>query len=120
MLKMPQSRPTGPKYQVTAEWVAWVRSRMDELGLNQSDLADIVDVTPAAISDILRGATMETRLLPQINAALGGVPPTQIVVLSPLDEAKAVVDQLWDELSDEEKSHVVATIRMFTRPRSGE
>jgi transcriptional regulator with XRE-family HTH domain len=47
-----------------------VRQRMDEIGISQGHLAEAVGATQAAISQILTGATRNSRLLPKIAAQL--------------------------------------------------
>lgn len=111
----PQPRPSGPTYQITDDWLAWARARIDETGATYASIAEVSGVTPSAISDIFRGVSKQTRILPQINAALGGMPPTQIVILSQLDGAKARIDAAWRDLDDRERDLVSQLVDVLQR-----
>lgn len=115
--QMSQSRPSGPSYQITDDWLAWARPRVAETGITYTAIAEAAGVTPSAISDIFRGVTKQTRVLPQINAALGGVPPLQIVTIGQLDEIKARIDGAWDDLDHHERELVAQLVDVLTRSR---
>jgi hypothetical protein len=114
---MPQPRPSGPTYQITDDWLAWARARIAETGATYTSIAEAAGVTPSAISDIFRGVSKQTRVLPQINAALGGVPPSQIVTISPLDELKARIDAAWGDLDENERGLVAQLVDVLKRSR---
>lgn len=116
-------RPSGPEWVVTEQWIAWVDERMRALRISQRELAKRIkaaggQATGAAISDLLNRKSSRSRLVPDINAALGGVPPIQqIMATSPVDEAKARIDQKWDKLDEVERQLVIDLIDRLTRSR---
>lgn len=114
---MSQPRPSGPTYQITDDWLAWARARIAETGATYTAIAKAAGVTPSAISDIFRGVSKETRVLPHINAALGGVPPSQIVMIAPLDGVKARIDAAWEELDESERDLVAQLVDVLKRSR---
>lgn len=117
--KMTQQRPDGTPWKITDEWLEWARARMDELGLDQTALAERIGVSKMTISDIFRGASGHTRLLPQINQALGGTPPTQITTIAVVDELRQRIDEAWPDLSDSDRALVVQMATALRRPGSG-
>jgi transcriptional regulator with XRE-family HTH domain len=104
---MTQQRPDGTPWKITQEWLEWARARMDELGLDQTALAEVVGVSKMTISDIFRGASSHTRLMPQINRALGGTPPTQITTITVVDEMRQRIDEAWPDLTDSDRELIV-------------
>lgn len=95
---MPQPRPEGVDWVITDEWLEWLKRRMREEGVSQRELAERIvarggQATGSSISDLQTRKTPRSRLVPLINAALGGVEPTQkIVADDDADEVRARID----------------------------
>lgn len=86
--------------------------------VTQADLSRAAKVSTAAIAQLFdlnaKKPRRQIRYKPQIHEALKWDPPSDEDRIAPLDEYKAEIDALWGALSDEEKSHVVATARLIT------
>lgn len=65
-----QKHPKGQYWPFDEERRLAVIARMEELGMSQSELSRRAVVSPAAIHDLLTKKATQTRVLPQILAAL--------------------------------------------------
>lgn len=83
---MVQRRPTGDSVTASVAYKEWVLERLRELGWSRAELTRRLkyptgkSVSSAAVSQFLgpEGSPLResrTRLIPVINAALGGTPP---------------------------------------------
>src|SRR5688572_29039374 len=70
-LRVTKPYPTGAAHRADSAWKAKVVARLKEKGWTRKDLAEAIGCDPSAITVVLRPATVQTRLMPAINAALG-------------------------------------------------
>jgi hypothetical protein len=65
----------GRAYPITPEWKEWVRERLDELGINQSELGRRISKGRSVISEMLGEDSVQSPLVPDVHKALGWPPP---------------------------------------------
>jgi hypothetical protein len=65
----------GPAYPITPDWKLWVKERLDELGINQSELGRRIGKGRSVISEMLGETSVQSPLVPDVHKALGWPPP---------------------------------------------
>lgn len=118
----PQSRPEGVEWEITDDWREWLERRMGEEGISQLELARRIvaaggQATGAAISDILLGKSTKSRLIPAINAVLGGIVPTQHILAygDAVDGVKERISKLLDRMTQEEKEDLLRVVEHLAK-----
>lgn len=104
-------------YAVDAEWKRRVRARMAELGINASQLAAMIGVTPSALSILWLDKTKQTRLAKRIYKALNMVDDTGPLLGVSRDDAFRRLTRAWPHLTDQERDLVVATSETLASKR---
>lgn len=120
----PRQRPEGLEWEITDEWLAWLERRMREEGLSQRALADRIveaggQATGAAISDIQTRKAPKSKLVPAINAVLGGIVPTQHIVAhnDALDGVRERISQLVGRMTPDEAEALLRVVEHMTKRR---
>jgi transcriptional regulator with XRE-family HTH domain len=113
------SRPEGSAYPITRQWQEAIRARMAELDWSQYDLAKAVGCSQPAIAWLMRPQTKQSALVPKIHKALGLTKPVPPATGS-VDPARAELDDMLEQLTDEELAHIVSTVRLLTRTKKPE
>lgn len=118
----PPSRPEGVEWEITNDWRAWLERRMEEEDISQLELARRIvaaggQATGAAISDILLGKSTKSRLVPAINAVLGGIVPTQHILAygGAVDDVKERISKLLDRMTQEEKEDLLRVVEHLAK-----
>lgn len=121
---MAQPRPEGQEWEITQEWLDWVRQRMEERELSQRALAARLvesgtQATGASISDLMTGKSRRSKLVAAINAELGGTPPVQKLLDSEtaIDETKARIDAKYRLLNEEERKLILQAMEVLAKGR---
>jgi transcriptional regulator with XRE-family HTH domain len=103
---------------VTDEWIAWVEQQRRSRRISQRKLGIAVGVTQTAISDLLAGKFGQSRLVPKINAVLGGKPPQQrSTEQDVVDELKASIDAKWEMLDEDGRKAIRDLVELLTKYR---
>lgn len=111
---MVQKRPKGQNWPITTAWRQWVLDEMERQHLSLSELARRAGTTRQSIGNAIDPGTLQTRLMPAINAALGGAPPE---VSSP-ERSQTLRDEIVDgidDLSEDDQRLVAALIESLIR-----
>lgn len=108
---------SGPHYLNTPEWRTWVETKLKEKGLNNNKLAKIIGVTRTTIGNLLKATgTKQSRHVPAINKALGGVPPIQTMPAdAPTDELLVRLVEGWAKLDGRSKALVSEMVAELTK-----
>lgn len=88
---------------------------MDAQGVTRAELARLVGVSDAAITQLFRQSTKQSRLVPAINRVLGLPPPTQHLGI--VDALRAELEQLWPGLSVSDRELLIETARRLATKR---
>lgn len=64
-------RSRAVNYPIDDLWRATVRRRMEELGINQAELARRIEAVPASVTLIFQPDTVCSGFVPQIHKVLG-------------------------------------------------
>lgn len=110
-----QRRPSGPMWLATPEWKHQVSLAMEAAKVTRAELARRVDVSDAAITQLFRPSTKQSRLVPEINRVLGITPPTQST--GETDGELAELIDIWRQLDPEERKVLWGTARVLRRSR---
>lgn len=110
---------SGSAYPITRQWQEDVRARMLELDWSQYDLAKAVGCTQPAIAWVLRPEAKHSALVPKIHKALGLAKPATPTV-SAVDPERAELYEMLEKLSEDEISHIIATVKLLTRTKKPE
>lgn len=117
-LRVTKPYPTGAAHRADSAWKAKVVSRLKDKGWTRKDLAEAIGCDPSAITVVLRPSTVQTRLMPAINAALGmdEPPPSVPEDMDELDTALLRAIKLMDEPS---KRHLLGlTEAIIGKPKN--
>lgn len=105
-----QRRPKGTFKTATIAWKLRVRERLDEIPMTRTELAKAVNVSTAAITQLLGREdeqpkkTSSTKLKPSIHEALGWPAPTDDADEEPpRDPLQAKFLRAWPHLDDTER-----------------
>lgn len=104
------ARRQGPAHPVSAEWKRSVRARIQELGIEQNELARRVGCAQSSLATLLGPIAKQSSIVPAIHKALGWPPPG--VPVGP--DAAELLD-LFVQLPDEIRAATLAQVRAVCR-----
>lgn len=115
-LRVTKPYPTGGAHRVDAAYKAKVVSRLKEKGWTQKRLAEEIGCDPSAITVLLKPATVQSRLVPAINDALGLGEPAP--TLAPeQDELDAALMRAIRSMDEKSKRHLLGITEAMVGPR---
>ncbi len=97
----------------TLEWKLQVTAAMKAAEVTRAELARRIGVSDAAITQLFRPTTKQSRLVPEINRVLGITPPTQST--GDTDGELAELIDIWRDLGPEERKVLWGTARVLRR-----
>lgn len=110
-----QRRPKGPLWNTPPEWKNQVLVAMEVKRISRADLSRLVGVSDAAITQLFRATTKQSRLVPDINRAVGMTPPSQSN--GETDGELAELIEIWKQLDPEERKVLWGTARVLRRTK---
>lgn len=96
--------PSGPLETVDEVWKARVRAAMDELGLDQKDLAAKCNVSPASITNLFKPGTRQIRYKTAVHRALKWPDANK------LDDGLRRISENWRHLSESQRDSILALV----------
>lgn len=99
----------GPAFPISPEWQREVRTRINERGISQNELARLAGVSIAAMSEALREGAVQTTVMVEINKAIGLPRPT------PFTPDSLEMLSLFDDLSEIDRGAAIEYARSLKR-----
>lgn len=96
-------------------WKRKVAAAMKAKGISRAELSRRVGVSDAAITQLLRPSSPQSRLVPDINRVLGMTPPTQSD--GEIDEALAEFLELWEKLDSDARKILLGMAGVAARSK---